>query len=143
MTPASPTWGDIETFLTADGWRQLAAGQRGGRRQRHIFFEKLLDDGRLLQTHISHDRGATLSPGRFAAVLRDQLEVSKHEFWQAVETGHPVSRPASIDESDALELPGWIVRVLAGDLHMSAADIAELTAEEAEQLVRDYWTQQR
>jgi hypothetical protein len=140
MTPTSPSCGDIERFLTADGRRQLPAGERGGRRQRHIFFEKLLDDGRLLQTHISHDRSATLSPGRFGDVLKYQLEVSKREFWQAIETGQPVSRPTTTDEPKAREFPGWIVRVLNGDMHMSADEIDELTAEEAERLVREFWS---
>lgn len=139
MTPTSPTWGDIESFLTADDWRQLAAGERGGRRQRHITFEKLLEDGRLLRTNISHDRSATMSPGRFASVLRDQLEVSKHEFWEAIRAGQSVSRPTTTDEPDARELPGWVVAVLTGDMYMGAEKIAELTAEGAERLVREFW----
>lgn len=80
MTPASPTWGDVEDFLRADSWTRVPRAKRGGTRQSHIFFEKVLASGRVLQTHISHDRGSNLSPGRFGSVLRDQLEVSKGEF---------------------------------------------------------------
>jgi len=42
VTPASPGWADVEMFLGVDGRRQIAAGERGGRRQAHVFFEKLL-----------------------------------------------------------------------------------------------------
>ena len=143
MTPTSPNWGDIETFLKVDGWRRLAGRERGGRRQSHVFFEKLLGDGRVLQTHISHDRGGTLSPGRFGAVLRDQLEVSKSEFWQAIQTGIAVARPCATDEVEAAELPGWTVRVLSVEMHMSTAEIGELTAEDAKRLVQEFWARDR
>jgi hypothetical protein len=56
MTSRSPTWGDIEAFLKADRWTQVAAGRTGGSRQRHVHFEKTLPDGHLLRTHISHAR---------------------------------------------------------------------------------------
>jgi hypothetical protein len=140
MTPASPTWGDVEEFLSADDWRQLTASERGGRRQPHIFFEKLLDDGRLLQTHISHDRTSGPSPRAFALLLRDQLEVSKHEFWEAVRTGEPVDRPAKLDSVEGAELPAWTIPVLIGQLHMGPAEIAGLTPEEAQRLVHEFWS---
>ena len=42
MTPTAPTWGDVEDFLDADGWRQVEKGERGGSRSRHVFYEKTL-----------------------------------------------------------------------------------------------------
>jgi hypothetical protein len=143
MTPASPTGGDIETFLKVDGWRQLAPRERGGSRQSHVFFEKLLDDGRLLHTHISHDRKATPSPGRLGAILSDQLEVSKEAFWQSIRTGQTAERPSAVDEAEAVELPSWVVRVLTGQMHMSADEIARLTAADAEHAVREFWAQRQ
>lgn len=86
MTPTSATWADVERFLFADGWRQIPAGRRGGKRQRHIFFEKLLADGRILQTHISHDRSKAISPGRFATILREQLHMTAGEIEELSET---------------------------------------------------------
>lgn len=140
MTPASPTWADVERFLDADGWRQLPAKARGGRRQKHVFFEKLLPDNRLLQTHISHDRSASMGAGRFGAILREQLEVSREAFWEAIRTGNPVERPTPIEERP-VEHPAWVVRVLIGELHLTADEIERLDPDEAERRVRAHWTE--
>jgi hypothetical protein len=143
MTPNSPTWGDVEDFLKSDNWQQISAAQRGGKRQRHIFFEKALPDGRLLQTHISHDRSATLSPGRFGAILRNQLEVSRDEFWTAIHSQEEVDRPADIDEDTGVEHPLWVVQVLTGVMHMTPDQVENLGTEEAQRLVHEYWATPR
>ena len=143
MTPAAPTWGDIADFLSADGWREIAGGERGGSRRRHIFYEKILDDGRVLQTHISHSASKTMSPGRFSTILREDLEVSKDEFWTCVRTGEPVDRPVAVDEPEQAEHDAWVVAVLVGELHMPADEIASLTREQAEALVQEHWARER
>jgi hypothetical protein len=143
MTPTSPTWGDVENFLGADGWTQTRPGQRGGRRQSHIFYEKLLPDGRVLQTHISHDRGATISAGRFGSILREQLEVSRREFWDAIRSGNPVARPVPVDEEKPPEHEAWVIRVLVENLHMTAEEIEGLSVEEGQALVHKYWSRPR
>jgi hypothetical protein len=139
LTPTAPTWGDVERFLAADGWRQVKGGERGGRRSRHLFYEKTLDDGRVLQTHISHSRQKTLSPGRFSAVLRHQLEVSREQFWECIRAQRPVDRPTELEEG-LLEHEAWVVAVLVGELHMTAEQIAALTEEEAQGLVQEHWS---
>jgi hypothetical protein len=139
MTPDAPTWGEIEKFLHIDGWTRLSPSSRGGPNQRHIFFEKLLDSGELLQTHISHSRAGRPSPGRFALVLRNQIKVSRVEFWQALRSGEPVARPASV-EAGQVEHEAWVLAVLAGELHMTAEQIAALDVERARQLVLDHWS---
>jgi hypothetical protein len=140
VTPASPTWSDVESFLKADGWIRVTASARGGRRQRHIFFEKELQDGRVLQTHISHDRAGTMSAGRFSLILREQLEVSREAFWQAVRTGEPVERPVDADDGGVVEHESWVMAVLVGKLHLSADEIEKLSREEAIRMVQDHWS---
>lgn len=142
MTPTAPNWADVEKFLDVDSWRQIPAGERGGRRQTHVFFEKLLPDGRLLQTHISHDRSKKISPGRFSTILRDQLEVSRADFWEAIRSGEPVSRPVEIEEGP-VEHDAWVIAVLVGELHMSAEEIEGLSEEEAVRLVHERWARTR
>jgi hypothetical protein len=137
LTPAAPTWAEVEAFLAADGWRPIP--NRGGGSQRHIFYEKVLPDGRVLQTHVSHSGGKAPSPGRFSSILRHQLEVSKTEFWECIRTGAPVDRPAPVDDGP-VEHEAWVLAVLVRDLHMSAEEIEALTPEEAQQLVNDYWS---
>ena len=136
MTPAAPTWDDIVAFLGSDGWREVP---KHGRRQRHVFYEKVLEEGRVLQTHVSHSGRKALSPGRFGSILRHDLEVSKEDFWECVRSGKPVERPVPVDEGP-VEHEAWVVAVLAGDLHMSAREIEALTPEEAQQIVEDYWS---
>ncbi len=76
----TPTWGEIERFCRLDGWREA-------RRSGHVFFEKVLPDGAVLQTHRSLSKRKTMSPGRFKAILRYQLKVSEEEFWRVLESG--------------------------------------------------------
>lgn len=140
MTPNSPTWAEIKTFLAADGWRQLPSGARGGRSADHIFYEKTLPDGRVLQTHVSHSANKRLSAGRFREVLRRQLEVSKDAFWEAIRTGTPVDRPAPVEAPEPYQHPAWVVAVLVGQLHMTGEDIAKLSPDEAQARVHQFWT---
>jgi hypothetical protein len=139
MTPDAPTWGEIEKFLQIDGWTRLPASSRGGSSQDHIFFEKLLDSRELLQTHISHSRSGRPSAGRFASILRHQIKISRSEFWQALRDGNPVARPALV-ETEQVEHEAWVLAVLAGELHMTAEEIATLDVEQARQLVLDHWS---
>ena len=143
MTPIAPTWGDLEAFLRADDWRELPSGERGGSSSDHVFYETILPDGRVLQSHVSHSRQKGMSPGRFASILRVQLEVSKDEFWECIRSGVPVERPAPIEREDEVQHPAWIVAVLATDLHLSGEEIAALSLEEAERLVSEFWARPR
>lgn len=140
MTPNSPTWVDIKAFLAVDGWRELPSGARGGRSADHVFYEKALPDGRVLQTHVSHSATKSLSAGRFRDILRHQLAVSKDAFWEAIRTGTPVDRPASVEAPEPYQHPAWVVAVLVGTLHMTGEDIAKLSPDEAQARVHQFWT---
>jgi hypothetical protein len=139
MTPHAPSWGEIEKFLLIDGWTRLPASSRGGSGQDHIFFEKLLDDDELLQTHISHSRSGRPSAGRFASILRHQIKVSRKDFWQALRSGEPVIRPVPV-ESEQVQHEAWVIAFLARELHMTAREIVALDVERARQLVLEHWS---
>jgi len=143
VTPNSPTWSDVRDFLAADDWRELRSSERGGSSSDHVFYEKLLPDRRLLRTHVSHSASKTLSAGRFGTILREQLEVSRDEFWEAIRSGEPVSRPVPLDDPVAYRHPAWIVSVLVGQLHLDSAAVEALEPDEAEALVRDFWSRAR
>ena len=57
----TPTWAQIERFCRIDGWVEA-------RRSGHVFFEKVLVGGTVLQTHRSHAsrsaRGSSSPPPR-------------------------------------------------------------------------------
>jgi hypothetical protein len=130
----TPTWGEIERFCRIDGWRE-------SRRTDHVFFEKVLPDGAVLRTHRSFASAKTMSPGRFKAILRNQLCVSEDDFWRALETGEAVARPSAPPAQEAV--PAYLVRVLKDELHLSEAEIAELSPAEAERLAHEHWSQPR
>jgi hypothetical protein len=140
MTPDAPTWGEMEKFLQADGWTRLPASSRGGSGQRHIFFEKLLDSGELLQTHISHSRRGGPSPGRFGLILREQIKVSRAQFWKALSSGEPRPRPAAVETEQQAEHEAWVMAVLAGELRMTTEQIEALDVDQARQMVLDHWS---
>ena len=129
----TPTWGEIERFCRIDGWQER-------RRTDHVFFEKTLSDGTVLRTHRSFAGKKTMSAGRFKALLRTQLQVSAEDFWRALETGEPVSRPSAAPSVES-GLPAYLVRVLKAELHLSEAEIAQLEPTEAERLVHEHWSQ--
>ncbi|TMK78528.1 MAG: type II toxin-antitoxin system HicA family toxin [Actinobacteria bacterium] len=130
----TPTWGEIERFCRIDGWREL-------RRTDHVFFEKVLADGTVLRTHRSFSGGKTISPGRFKAILRNQLQVSEGDFWAALKNEEPAARPSEPPAEEA-PIPAYLVRVLKGELHLSEDEIAALSSEEAKRRVDDHWSTQ-
>lgn len=131
----TPTWGEIERFCRADGWREARSTD-------HVFFEKTLGDGTVLRRHRSFASGKTMSPGRFKAILGTQLQVSEEDFWRAIETGKPVTRPSRPPATEAA-LPAYAARVLKDELHLSEDEIARLTSAEAERLVHEHWSRPR
>lgn len=133
--PREPSWDEIEAFAKADDWIP-------NRDTGHAQWMKLLPGGDLLQLPISRGGDKTMSPGRFRQILRDQLKVTREQFWEAIKTGNPVGRPAPV-EAPAIEHPTWVMRVLAVDVHLTAEEIGALSPDEAQALVRDYWERPR
>lgn len=129
--PREPSWDEVEAFARADRWRH-------NRESGHAQWEKLLPGGVLLQLPMSRGGDKTMSPGRFRQILRDQLKVTREQFWDAIRTGEPVDRSAPTEEP-TVQHPVWVMSVLVNDLHMSAAEIEALSPEEAEALVHEHW----
>jgi hypothetical protein len=86
---------------------------------------------------------ATISAGRFGAILREQLEVSRAEFWEAIRSGEPVNRPVAVDEEQTVEHGPWVIEVLVGKLYMGPEEIENLSEQEAIDLVHEFWPRGR
>lgn len=127
----TPTYGEIEAFCRSDGWHEV-------RSTKHIFFEKRLQDGRVLQTHRSSSTDKTMSPGRFKAILATQLEVSADDFWETLRTGDPAPRP-SAPPPPPDTVPLYAVRVLMEHDHLSLDEIAGMGRAAAERRVQEIW----
>lgn len=84
MTP--PKLADLKKFCENDGWDPK-------KKTDHWRYTKTLPDGRTLRTKVSFGSGEIGDPGLFAAILREQLDISEQEFWRVVRHGGPALRP--------------------------------------------------
>ncbi|MDQ1248075.1 MAG: hypothetical protein QG597_2447 [Actinomycetota bacterium] len=87
-----PTTKDLLRFLAVEGWedKDAASGKRTGDHHRFVF---TTPTGDRLYTKVSHGTKSYRSRDLFKAILRDQLQVSEEEFWQAVDHGVAPNRP--------------------------------------------------
>ncbi len=126
-----PTHRDLKKFCENDRWDPK-------KRTDHWRCTKRLPDGRTLRTKVSFGSGEIGVPGLFAAILREQLQVTEEEFWRVVREGGPAQRPdapvaaptkpPSLDATTVLQLR---------KLGVSLDDIRALPSQsEADELLR-------
>ena len=127
----APSWREIEEFCRIDGWTV--------RETDHRFFQKVLPSREVLETPTSFASGRAMSQGRFGAILRTQLKVTRKQFWETLQSRRPVERPAPVEPAGPKHKL-YVVQVLTRDLGMSEDEIARLTVEEAERLVHEHWS---
>lgn len=120
----TPSWDEILEFLRSDRWTDARATG-------HDFYEKTLPDGEILQTHASRSGSKTMSPGRFKAILSDQLRVSEAEFWDVLRTGRPAPRPSAAPEPPPASLPHWLAAALEREVGLRPEEIGRLDEAEA------------
>jgi len=124
----TPTWDEFREFLKHDNWEE-------DRATGHDFFEKTLPDGEILRTHASRSGSKTMSPGRFKAILSDQLRLSEAEFWEVLRTRTPAPRPSPAPEAAPRSLPLWLAQALEREVGLTRNEIAELDEDEARRLL--------
>ena len=132
----TPTWREVEEFCRIDGWELV-------RSTGHTFYRKVLADGTVLETHASFAGGKTMSPGRFAFLLRTQLKVSQEDFWETLRAGRPAPRPNAPRPAAPAAAPAWVVNALKRRFGKSDDEIAAMGAQEAERYVLDRWSEPR
>ena len=134
--PKRPATGaELEQFCQIDGWEQI-------RETDHIFWQKVLPSGEVLQTHRSLSANKRLSQNVFGLILRDQLRVSREAFWTALQTAEPADRPVPVVEAPPPTYPGWVI---AGLLARGVAEdqIRAWTPTEAQTQLEELWAQPR
>lgn len=122
----TPSWDEFREFLKHDDWEE-------DRATGHDFFERILPDGEILRTHASRSGSKTMSPGRFKAILSDQLRLSEAEFWEVLRTRTPAPRPSPAPEPAPPSLPLWLALALEREGGLTRGQISELDADEARQ----------
>lgn len=120
----TPTWDELREFLKYDDWEPERATD-------HDHFEKALPDGEILRTRASRAGSKTMSPGRFKAILADQLRLSEAEVWEVVRTKTPAARPSPAAELPPKSLPLWLARALDREVGLSREQISQLDEDAA------------
>ena len=126
----TPSWDEIRDFLKHDGWKEDRATS-------HDFFEKTLPDGEVLRTHASRSGSKEISPGRFKAILADQLRLSEAEFWEVLRTRTSAPRPSPAPERAPRSLPLWLAQALEREIGLTREQIAGLDEDEARRLLTE------
>lgn len=121
-----PTWADIDAFCKADGWTEARSTD-------HVHWEKALPSGEVLKTHRSLATNKVIKANRFGVILRKQLQVSRQQFWEAVQSGVAVDRPAVLDDAPP-EYPPWVILGLK-KYGYGEEDVRQMTPEDAQALL--------
>ena len=127
----TPDWDQVREFVHHDRWVPVPA-----RSTDHDHFEKTLDDGEILITRVS--RGSnTISPGRFKAILADQLRVGEAAFWDVLRTKMQALRPGPIPEPPPVSLPIWLAHALEREVGLTTEQMAHLDEESAHRVLEE------
>ena len=71
----APKFRDLRNFCEKNGWVMI-------RNTDHWYYEKVLADGTLLQTKISHAVHKEIPSNLWKLILKKQLKISEDEFWK-------------------------------------------------------------
>lgn len=132
---SAPTWGDLVAFCKADQWDSP-------RQTKHAVYRKVLADGTALQTEASRGKDSgSIGAGLFHFILRVELQVSEDEFWAAIRTGEPASRPAHPAPPSVPSKPSaGLVFQIRKYLPLTDAEISKLSREEAIEILKEYFS---
>lgn len=69
-----PKFKDLKRYCERNGWVLI-------RNTNHWYFEKVLADGTVLQTKVSHATHKEIPATIWKMILRKQLKITEEEFW--------------------------------------------------------------
>ncbi len=131
MPRGRPTWGEVRRFCERQGFAK--------RETDHTFFDRTFPGGETAGTKISRGVDSeTLTKARWTLVWRRQLRLkSEDDFWRGLEGG-PVAYDIPAPPAPVESLPDYLRHFLAARRHMTEAEIAALTKDEAMRLWHAY-----
>lgn len=132
-----------QRFCEIEGWMEVR-NSRGTSTQHHITYELQLDDGGILRTRISRPANTEqYGKSLWTHILADQLCITEAEFWECVDKGNPPKRATHVWPPTAKTLPARLAYQLVKMLKLTNEEIAELSLEEALELMEEYWGRPR
>ncbi|MGH2461816.1 MAG: hypothetical protein ACRDIY_23420 [Chloroflexota bacterium] len=79
-----------------------------------------------------------MSPGRFHATLRTQVQVSQDDFWETLLSGRPVLRPSEPPPRVSPAIPARLACILLDSLKLSENDAAGLSEEVVRRMIAEF-----
>lgn len=73
----APKFGDLKHYCDKNGWVML-------RNSDHWYYEKVLIDGTVLRTKISHAISKEIPKNLWERIRQKQLQISETTFWQGL-----------------------------------------------------------
>ncbi|HEX8958232.1 MAG TPA: hypothetical protein VF770_00245 [Solirubrobacterales bacterium] len=125
-----PRYSDLRRFCEIDGWEETT---KRSRNPDHTRYRKVLDDGRVLRTKVSHGRGSIDDQALWNRIWREQLGLgSEEEFWNALRDRKPVDRaPSPPAPPSGPSKPGWLLNSLIFVAGLPEEEVERLSVEEA------------
>ena len=128
----TPTSGELLQFLTADG------GWQPTRDSKHGHYEKTLDDGRVLSTHVSFGKKKTVGPDTFKLILTTQLGVTEDEFWDTIRLKKCQRKSVVLAEANKDPLTLALRRELMHRLYYTDDQMIGMTGSQAKKLLKKF-----
>jgi len=127
------TYGQHRRFCEIDDWTS--------RDTDHTHYTKILSDGTILRTKVSHGADSTrYGAGLWSRIPKQQLEVTEDAFYKALTDKKPVSRGMPEPPSGP-RIPLWLVQNLQTHVGLAEKEALALSPEEARQRW-DVWISQ-
>jgi len=73
----APKFGDLKRYCDKNGWVMI-------RNTDHWYYEKVLIDGTVLRTKISHAISKEIPKNLWERIRQKQLQISETTFWQGL-----------------------------------------------------------
>ena len=126
------TFRDLKTYLERDGgWDEIPNLVRGRRRVGdHWRYRKVLSDGTVLRTKVSHTLDEEIGPDLLGHIVRDQLRTAIKHFRDVV-AGRLPEPDAGCGENPE-PIPGWLVVRLIHTVGLSEQQVRAMSAEQAQ-----------
>lgn len=70
----APKFGDLKRYCDKNGWVLT-------RNTDHWYYEKVLSNGNVLQTKVSHATQKEIPGHLWKKILKNQLQITEKEFW--------------------------------------------------------------
>lgn len=126
-----PSTDDLHRFCKVGEW-EIHKTARSKKAGDHSRYRKVLPDGTVLITKVSHGRERIEDPDLFQHILRTQLKVTAEQFWAAVDKRTKPERPGVGPEPPPGQaIPFDLARNLLSKVGVSQTELARMNKEEA------------